>query len=121
MRIKLPGVIIKTALPTMFTKPATISYPATPLKIDEDYRGELHYNPELCIGCSFCMKDCPAHAIEIINVGTKENKKFKAILHRDHCIYCAQCVDSCPKSALSMSNNIELAAFSRDSLKVEVE
>lgn len=121
MKRKTPGVIIKTALPTLFKKPATIAYPAKPLEIDASYRGELRFNPEVCIGCTACMKDCPAKAIEIINIGTKEDKIFKAVFHLDHCIYCGQCVDSCKLHALSMSNNIELAALSRDILKVETE
>ncbi|MBQ9992234.1 MAG: 4Fe-4S binding protein [Firmicutes bacterium] len=121
MKKKIPGAIIKTAFPTIFQKPATVGYPFEPLKIDDDYRGELTYDAEACIGCSMCMRDCPANAIEIINIGTKEDKKFKAIFHLDHCIYCGQCVDSCPKDALVMSNNIELASLDRNNLKVERE
>ncbi len=117
---KGPGKIAGFALGHVFKKPATIKYPYGKLEIDKNYRGKIVYNPENCLGCNICSRDCPAGAIKITNVGTKENKVFECHLNLAHCIFCAQCVDSCPKKCLSFSPNIELADFSRDALKVKL-
>lgn len=112
-----PGKIIPATLKNLFSKPATVSYPA-PLAAGEKplpaTRGKVVHNPELCIGCNACMRDCPAFAITIIKVG---DKQFKAIIKQDDCVYCGQCVDSCPKEgALVSTNDFELAALSKEAL-----
>lgn len=117
---KGPGKITGYALKHLTKKPATTSYPFTPIKVEPNYRGKLEFDPEKCIGCNLCVRDCPAYAIKITNIGTKEEKKFQLTYDMDHCIFCAQCVDSCRKGALSMTQNVELAAFDRKSLKEDI-
>jgi Pyruvate/2-oxoacid:ferredoxin oxidoreductase delta subunit len=34
-------------------------------------------NIDICIGCNFCVVNCPAHAIKISNKESKKNKKRK--------------------------------------------
>lgn len=60
----------------------------------------IRINPEKCIGCSLCQKDCPASNISI------ENKKAKVITQ--NCIMCGHCVAICPKAAVSMTGFDEL-------------
>ena len=116
--MKYPGRITGSALYHLNRKPATISYPFGPLKIEPNYRGLISFNPDTCIGCKLCVKDCPAKAIEINNVGPKEDKKFDMTLDLSHCIYCCQCVDTCPKKSIGFTQNIELAGFDRAKMKV---
>ncbi len=115
-----PGRIAGFALKHLLKKPATIAYPAAKLEIEPHYRGKIQYNADDCIGCNLCVRDCPASAISIVNVGTKEEKKFECHLNLGHCIFCAQCVDSCRKGCLSFTPNIELADMSREALKVKL-
>ncbi len=48
--------------------------------------------PEACIGCRMCERNCPAGAI------TVENKKPD--IDRDVCIACGMCVVKCPKKVI---------------------
>ena len=115
---RIPGRILGNALKGLYKKTATISYPAGKLKIDPSYRGKLKFDPESCNGCQLCVKDCPADALRIENVGPKEDKKFSAALDLDRCVFCAQCIDSCRRNSLSITPDIELAQLKKDKLRI---
>ena len=57
---------------------------------------ELHHAlkilPEVCIGCSNCMRVCLTHALRISN--------GKAILYPNRCIDCGECYRVCPVNAI---------------------
>jgi iron only hydrogenase large subunit-like protein len=55
------------------------------------YRG-LEIMPDLCIGCSHCMKVCPTEALRV--------KDGKATIHTDLCIDCGRCYRECPTNAI---------------------
>lgn len=52
-------------------------------------------NPQDCIGCGLCAKDCPANNILLANQ--------KAAIQSQNCIQCGHCVAICPKAAVSMT------------------
>jgi formate hydrogenlyase subunit 6/NADH:ubiquinone oxidoreductase subunit I len=110
MSRRIPGKIAGNALGHLFKKPATVAYPLGELKIDPKFRGKLVFDPTDCIGCNLCMRDCPANAIIVENVGTKENKEFVCRLNIAHCIFCGQCAESCRKGSISLSPNVELSS-----------
>ncbi len=116
-----PGKITFYALSNLFKKPATTAYigKGEPT-VENRYRGRILYDRSTCINCHICMRDCPTSAITIINEGTKDDKKMRAILNVGKCIFCCQCVDSCPKSSLSCSQIIDLASTNKDDLTVEL-
>ncbi len=112
------GSMLGEVLRSVFRKPATGKYPSTPQPIPDRLRGTVRYNPEKCTGCTLCMKDCPANAIEIIAVD-KPNKRFIMRFHVDRCTYCAQCVVNCRFNCLEMSNQEwEHAALTREPFTV---
>jgi ferredoxin len=39
---------------------------AEPVPVPPKFRGKIVFDRETCIGCSLCLKVCPAHAIEFI-------------------------------------------------------
>ena len=112
-----PAKILPLVLRQLFSQPATVSYPAGEKQFP-DVRGKVYHDPELCIGCTACMRDCPAKAIEIIKVATEPVKRFEATIYLDRCVFCGQCVNGCPKRALRHSPEFELAVLNRDALKV---
>lgn len=112
------GSMLGEVLRSVFRKPATAKYPYTRQPVPDRLRGIIRYNPETCTGCTLCMKDCPANAIEIIAVD-KPNKRFIMRFHIDRCTYCAQCVVNCRFKCLEMSNQQwERAALKREPFTV---
>ena len=45
-----------------------------------------------CIGCSICVKNCPAEAVKVEN--------FKAVIDPEKCTGCGTCMIKCPKKAI---------------------
>jgi len=127
-----PARALGEVIRNLLKKPATVLYPFVKAKIQDKFRGKIIFSPDMCIGCKLCMKDCPAKAINIIQVETAQPpapaageapkpapRKFRCEIDLGRCIYCAQCVDSCPKKALHSSQEFELAAIDRNSLKYD--
>jgi formate hydrogenlyase subunit 6/NADH:ubiquinone oxidoreductase subunit I len=99
----------------LFQKPATEQYPSQRRPMLADYRGRLVYEPEKCVGCQLCVKDCPAEAIHLA-VLDKSSKRFVIRYHVDRCIYCGQCVENCRFDCLAMSSTLwELASTDQNS------
>ena len=116
-----PGKITLEALRNLFHKPATDSYLGIgKADIEKRYRGRIQYDPVNCVNCRLCMRDCPTGALTIINEGTKEDRKMKAVLNVGYCIFCCQCVDSCAKKCLTYSQDINFACINKDDLTVDL-
>jgi len=99
----------------IFKKSATGKYPLVKCEPAQGFRGKQIFDTDLCIGCSLCSKDCPAKAIEMVDVGGKQRPLFLL----DRCGFCYQCADSCPRNAIKCSALFELATTDKASLKIE--
>ena len=128
--------IFKRAASHIFTKPATTQYPFVKPQLPEDARCKTVYTIDSCniidIGtgkhggsgltldvrsivgsnCRVCVRDCPAAAIEIIEVEGKRRPQIRF----DKCIFCHQCVESCPRGAIKSSVFYELATTDKCAL-----
>jgi len=78
---------------------------------------------EKCIACGMCAKICPAKCITIKKGKRKEGeedkyaaKTYPASFEVDllRCIFCGFCQEVCPKQAIVLSQNFELARYTRE-------
>jgi formate hydrogenlyase subunit 6/NADH:ubiquinone oxidoreductase subunit I len=108
--------MFKDVVRSLFASPSTRLYPVERVAPPERYRGTLVYSPSLCTGCSLCVKDCPADAIEVV-ILDRAAKKYVMNYRMDRCIYCGQCVVNCKTKSLTMPNlEWEHAALSQNFL-----
>jgi NADH-quinone oxidoreductase subunit I len=101
----------------------TEQYPAARPKIAERFRGapRLNINPEngetLCIGCNLCALACPE---KLIVVGTERNEQTRRkelttfTYDLSRCMFCGLCEDACPVDALELTQDFEMASYSRE-------
>ena len=101
----------------------TEQYPAERPKVAERYRGapRLNCDPEtgetLCISCDLCALACPENLIVVSSVRNEQTRRkdlttFTFDISR--CMFCGLCEDACPTEALELTQDFELASYSRD-------
>lgn len=57
------------------------------------YTDKVKINPDKCVGCGICAKDCPTQNIKIVD--------GKAVAN-NQCTMCYRCVSYCPKQAITL-------------------
>jgi NADH-quinone oxidoreductase subunit I len=130
-RLYLPEVArgLSVTFRKLFVKPITRQYPEEPLEKNEVTRGQ----PRLvvkddgniaCVSCGMCEAACPAYAITIDGGETdraieREPLRFEIDMLR--CILCGFCEEACPKDAIYMSDELELADYTRAALVYDME
>ena len=101
----------------------TEQYPLERPDIAERYRGlmRLNVNPDtgetLCIACDLCALACPERLIVVKserNPATKRKELTSWTVDVSRCMFCGLCEEACPSDALELSQDYELATYSRD-------
>jgi NADH-quinone oxidoreductase subunit I len=109
--------LIKDMGACIFKKPVTREYPLIKVDVPEGYRGRQILYPDKCISCGLCERDCPASAIELVEVLGKKMPKF----YLDRCIFCYLCAESCPREAIKLSPNYEMSTIETKELLISPE
>ncbi len=115
-KIRLPSMI-KDMASCIFKKPFTQEYPFVKVQAPEGYRGRHTFDPEKCISCGLCERDCPANAIELVEVSGKRMPQF----YIDRCIFCYLCAEGCPRDAIKLSTNFEMSTTEKEELLITPE
>ena len=100
-----------------------IQYPEERREYSHRYRGHhiLTTRPDgsvRCVACFLCAQACPAECIHI-EAGEHQDEnieKYPLVYEIDmlRCVFCGYCVDACPEEAIIMSNNYDMAYFTRE-------
>lgn len=109
-------------------KPSNIvteQYPLERPPVGERYRGapRLNVHPgtgeTLCISCNLCAVACPENLIVVGSVRNAETKR-KDLVHFTYdlsrCMFCGLCEDACPVDALELTQDYELASYTREGM-----
>jgi len=100
----------------------TEQYPKVRPKVAERFRGapRLNNDPEngetLCIACNLCALACPEHCIEVGWERDAQGKKALTtyVFDISRCMFCGLCEDACPVDALELTQDFELASYTRE-------
>jgi len=101
----------RTVLKSLFSRPATLMYPAKPAKKTPLTRGHVTINPAGCITCRTCQRKCPTQAISV------EVKEKTWQIDNMRCVVCAVCVDTCPTKCLTMDTQYRPAMTARGGIE----
>lgn len=116
-----------TTLKVLFKKKVTVSYPKVKQPRSDRYHGRHELRTyenglEMCVGCELCQVACPVRCITVLGAendpnnphspGERYGYKYQVDLLR--CIFCAMCEDACPTEALHLTQEFELATWSRE-------
>lgn len=93
--------LLHAIIDAVIASPDTVGYPFGELVLPEGYRGAIVIDPDKCIGCGICVRDCPTGALQLEK---KSRDEFKLIHYPARCAYCGQCEDSCRHGAIGHSN-----------------
>ncbi|HVP42469.1 MAG TPA: NADH-quinone oxidoreductase subunit I [Terriglobales bacterium] len=108
----------------------TEQYPMERPKVAERYRGlhRLNVNPEtgetLCIACDLCALACPEKLIKVTSERdpiTKRKKMVGYTVDLSRCMFCGLCEDACSTDAIELTQDFELALYSREGLVLDRE
>ncbi len=118
-----------TSLKVLFKPKTTLEYPDVKKARAQRFRGrhELRVydnGMEMCVGCELCQVACPAAAITVQaaendpqhpkSPGERYGYRYQIDLLR--CIFCGLCEEACPTDCLHLTQEFELADFTRQSL-----
>jgi len=103
----------------------TEQYPLERPQVAERYRGapRLNVNPDtnetMCIACDLCALACPEHLIVVSserNEKTRRKELTNFTYDLSRCMFCGLCEDACPTDALELTQDFELANYSREDM-----
>lgn len=116
---------LKYTLKNLSREKVTYNYPQEPIPLPDRFRGIQKFYPDKCIVCNQCVNICPTNCIKLTGIKNPDpEKKGKVIqtydINFEICILCDLCTEVCPTEAIVMTNNFELAQYSRDKFQKDI-
>ncbi len=71
----------------------------------------MKVDPEKCIGCGFCVRDCPVEAVKL--------KKKKAVINDHWCTQCGVCQRVCEVQAITADDTMRQDAIECDACPIK--
>lgn len=115
LRFRTLAYILPQLLQSVIKGPRTVRFPFAPAEMPSGYRGRVVIKEENCRGCSLCVRDCPANALELHR---EDKNTYRLIHHPDRCAYCGQCELSCNFDAIYLNNEFVHGTPQRETLEV---
>ena len=123
--------VIGEALRNLFRSNVTVMFPAEHVELPPNFRGAPEVNPELCIVCGTCERECPTHCISITgpidDPNTPEGKEaYNFSIKLAQCMFCQTCEEFCPvgkkgEAAIKLTDRWLLAVYDpNDSIETKV-
>ena len=120
---------LRTTLRILLDRKATIPYPDQRKQRSARFRGKHELRRydnglEMCVGCELCQVACPANAITVYAAENDPNRPhspgeryaYRFEIDMLRCIFCGLCEEACPTGAIHLTQEFEMAAFSRSAL-----
>jgi len=103
----------------------TEQYPLQRPQVAERYRGapRLNVNPDtnetMCIACDLCALACPENLIVVSserNEKTRRKELTSSTSAPGRCMFCGLSEDACPTDALELTQDFQLANYTREGM-----
>jgi NADH-quinone oxidoreductase subunit I len=103
--------------PTTFT----VQFPEQRIEFPNAFRGmpvlvQMDNGKERCVACGLCEWACPTDCITIFPAETADEiERYPEVfdINLSRCMFCGLCEEACPEEAIVMSQNVEVATYSR--------
>ena len=112
---------------SFFRPTVTEQYPREPARVMPRFHGRHQLNRyddglEKCVGCELRAWACPADAIFVEAASNMPDEQYSAgerygrvyQINYLRCIFCGMCIEACPTRALTMTNDFEIAKYTRE-------
>ncbi|MCB2202649.1 4Fe-4S binding protein [bacterium] len=110
--------LFNSIMNAFFSPPETVDYPFGEVELPDGFRGLIEIDPDKCIGCGLCVRNCPTGAITL----EKTSKdKFTLSYFAARCAYCGECEAACRKGAIQHKNVVVKAMSERGGWVAVVE